>query len=76
MQKTQDAKRKCKNCKWEAYCGGLSDDRRLACTEYKPGNCDAEWEREVSRRWGEMSYYQRSDPRNTPSMQERLRSGE
>ena len=68
--------KKCMNCKYVDYCGGLSDERREACTSLQTANPRDEEYRENCRRWGEMSYYQRTDRRNTPSMRERLRSGE
>lgn len=73
---SQNVCKKCGTCRWRDYCAGLSEERRIACADYEHGNCDVDWQREASRRWGEMSYYQRSDRRNTATMQERLRAGE
>lgn len=74
QENMQNSVAKCRTCKYADTCGGLSEEVRAACTEYKPGKPASE--RDASHRWGEMSYYRRGDPRNTPSTQERLRSGE
>lgn len=62
---------KCNQCKFVHYCGGLSEERRSSCEEYEQSN-----QIPYSSRWVEMSYYQRGDARNTPSMRDRLRNGE